>query len=103
MDFCHFARNIPDKYVNKSLDAATKTGQDTAKAASKKEVHKTAEATGELIWNKIAEKSVKRTPVPEVFSRNAEEIVIPLEKKMRNIKQTKKSIRKWNTAKYLNY
>ena len=46
---------------------------------------------------------MKRTPVPEVFSRNAEEIVIPLEKKMRNIKQTKKSIRKWNTAKYLNY
>ena len=49
MDFCHFVRNIPDKYVNKSLDAATKTGQDIAKAASKKEVHKTAEATGELI------------------------------------------------------
>ena len=53
------------------MDAATKTGQDTAKAASEKEVHKTVEATGELIWNKIAEKSVKRTPVPEVFSRNS--------------------------------
>ena len=80
MDFFHFARNLSDKYMNKLLDAATKTGQDTAKAASEKEVHKTVEATGELIWNKIAEKSVKRTPVPEVFSRNAEEIVIPPEK-----------------------
>ena len=49
MDFFHFARNLPDKYMNKLLDAATKTGQDTAKAASEKEVHKTVEATGELI------------------------------------------------------
>ena len=37
------------------MDTATKTGIDTAKTASKKVVQKTAEATGNLIGNKIAD------------------------------------------------
>lgn len=79
MDFCHFARNIPDKYVNKSLDAATKTGQDTAKAASKKEVHKTAEATGEFIGNKIH--VVKPKLLSDENSRNVDEQLFHLKKR----------------------
>ena len=38
------------------MDAATKTGIDTAKTASKRVVQKTAEATGDLIGNKMADK-----------------------------------------------
>ena len=38
------------------MDAATKTGIDAAKTASERVVQKTAEATGDLIGNKIADK-----------------------------------------------
>ena len=38
------------------MDTATKTGIDAAKTASKRVVQKTAEATGDLIGNKIADK-----------------------------------------------
>ena len=38
---------------------------DAAKADSKKK-HKTAEATGGLIGNKMADKNVKPKPVPDV-------------------------------------
>ena len=38
------------------MDTATKTGMDVAKAASKRVVQKTAEGTGDLIGNKIADK-----------------------------------------------
>ena len=42
-------------FIHKISIWATKTGLDTAKTASKKVVHKTAEATAALIENKIAE------------------------------------------------
>ena len=38
------------------MDTATKTGIDAAKTTSKRIVLKTAEATGDLIGNKIADK-----------------------------------------------
>ena len=38
------------------MDTATKTGIDAAKTASKGVVQKTAEATGDLIGNNIADK-----------------------------------------------
>ena len=38
------------------MDTATKTGIDAAKTASKRVVQKNAEATGDLIGNKIADK-----------------------------------------------
>ena len=37
------------------MDTATKTGIDAAKTAPKRVVQKTAEATGDLIGNKIAD------------------------------------------------
>ena len=45
--FLLFARNQSNKYAKKLVDTAAKT-------ASKRVIHKTAEATGELIRNKIA-------------------------------------------------
>ena len=43
--------------------------------------HKTAEATGEFIGNKIADKIVKLKPAPDANSKNLKEIVIPPEKR----------------------
>ena len=47
--FLSFARKFCDKFGKRLLDTATKTGIDVAKAASKRAVQKTAEATGDLI------------------------------------------------------
>ena len=54
--FLSFARKFGDKYRRKLMDTATKTVIDTAKTASKGVVQVTAEATGDLIGNKIAYK-----------------------------------------------
>ena len=54
--FLSFARKFGDKYDKKLVDTATKTGIDAAKTASKRVVQKAAEATGDLIVNKIADK-----------------------------------------------
>ena len=39
------------------MDTVTKTGMDAAKVASKRVLQKTAEATGDLMGNKIADKT----------------------------------------------
>ena len=39
------------------MDTVTKTGMDAAKVASKRILQKTAEATGDLMGNKIADKT----------------------------------------------
>ena len=65
-----FARIFSHKHGKKLLNTATKIG-----------VHKTAEATVELIENKITEKVVKPEQVPDENSRNFEEMVIPTEKR----------------------
>ena len=54
--FLSFARKFEDKYGKKLIDTAAKTGIDSEKAASKRVVRKTAEATGDLLGNKIADK-----------------------------------------------
>ena len=54
--FLSSARKCDDKYGKKMMDTAAKTGIDAAKTASKTVVKKTAEATGDLIGNEIADK-----------------------------------------------
>ena len=54
---------------------------DTIKTASKKVLHKSAEATGEFKGNKIADKIGKPKPVPDKNLRNVEQIIIPPEKR----------------------
>ena len=54
--FLSYAKKFRDKYGKKLVDTATKTGIDAAKTASKRVVQKAAEATGDLIVNKIADK-----------------------------------------------
>ena len=58
--FLSFAKNmgkrLSNKYGQKLLDSAKKSTTDAIKAASKRAIQKTAEATGGLIGNKIADK-----------------------------------------------
>ena len=51
-----FTGTCGDKYGKKLMDIATKTGINAAKAASKRVVQKTVEATRDLIGNEIADK-----------------------------------------------
>ena len=48
--------NFSSKYGKKLTDTAIKTGKDFATIAGKKIVHKSAEATGDLVGNKLANK-----------------------------------------------
>ena len=54
--FLSFAKKFGDEYCKKLIDTATKTGIHAGKTASKRVVLKTAEGSGDLIGNKIADK-----------------------------------------------
>ena len=58
--FLSFAKNmgksLSNKYSQKPLDNAKKSTTDAIKKASKRAIQKIAEATGDLIGNKIADK-----------------------------------------------
>ena len=58
--FVSFAKNIgkslSNKYGQKPLDSAKKSTTDAIKTASKRAIQETAEATGDFISNKIADK-----------------------------------------------
>ena len=49
-------KNLSNKCSQKLLDSAEKSTMDLMKTASKRAIQKTAEATGGLIGNKIADK-----------------------------------------------
>ena len=65
--YLSFARKFVNKYGKKLMDTATKTGIDATKTVSKGILQKTAEATGDIIGNKIADKitSVRKTKSKE--------------------------------------
>ena len=48
-------KSLSRKYGQKRLDSAKKSTKDAIKTASKRAIHKTAEATCDLIGNKIAD------------------------------------------------
>ena len=58
--FLYFAKNIgkslSNKYGQKILDSAKKSTTEAIKVLQKEQFKKTAEATGDLIGNKIADK-----------------------------------------------
>ena len=70
------------------MDTTTKTGIDAAKTTSKRVVQKTAEAAGDLIGNKIADK-ITSTSKPKEKSKETEEIYIPPEKRQQIIDDLK--------------
>ena len=80
--FLSFARKFDDKYGKKLIDTATKIGIDAAKTASKRVVKKTAEATGDLIGNKITSLGKIKSKEKE---KEGQEIYIPPEKRQQII------------------
>ena len=71
------------------MDAATKTGIDTAKTAPKRVVQNAAEATGDLVWNKVADKIIlagkTNKNAKERQQNERQEIYIPAEKRQQSI------------------
>ena len=88
--FLSSARKFGDKYGKKLIDTTTKTGIDAAKIASKRVIHKTAEATGDLIGNKITAKITLVGKSKEKEKTNkTEEIYIPPETRQKIIDDLK--------------
>ena len=52
----NMGKNLSNKYDQKPLNSAKKSTTDAIKTASKRAIQKLAEATGDLIGNKIADK-----------------------------------------------
>ena len=78
-----FTKRFDDKYGKKLMDTATKTGIDTAKTASKRVLQKTAEATEDLIGNKIANKITSiGKPKEKEKTKKLEKIYISQEEKV---------------------
>ena len=87
--FLSFAKKIGNKYDKKLMDTAIKTGIHAAKTASKRVVLKTAEATGDLIGNKIADKitSIGKPKEKENTkeTKETEQVYFPQEKRQQII------------------
>ena len=81
-DVLLFARKFSNKYGKKLMNTAAKTKIDPTKTASKRVVQKSAEATGDLIENKIAEKitSIGKSKKDDK-TKKVEEIYITPEKR----------------------
>ena len=77
--FLSFAKNmgtqLSNKYGQKLLDSAKKSTTDAIKTASKRAIQKTAEATDDLIGNKIADKitSVSKKSSAKLQPQNNED------------------------------
>ena len=74
--FLSFAKKFGNNYGKKLMDTATKTRIDAPKMASKRILQKTAEATGDLIGNKIADKITSIGKPKEKETKKIEEIYI---------------------------
>ena len=52
----NIGKNLSNKYIQKLLDSAERSTVDAIKTVSKRAIQKTAEAAGDLIGNKIADR-----------------------------------------------
>ena len=107
--FISFAKNIGNKYgrkiFDKSIDASNKygrkildksmdAGKDFAKIAGRKVLHNIAEATGEMIGNKVAGRITKSSrnkaqKEDDRIMEETQEILIPPEKREQIIRDLK--------------
>ena len=92
-------KNLSNKYGQKLLDSAKKFTTDAIKTASKRENQKTAEATGDLIGYKIADKitSVSTKKAPKNGDANNEIVGIASPK---DVPKKKKHISRRKTPSY---
>ena len=107
--FMSFAKNIGNKYGRKIFDKSIDVGKSmkkkygkkildnsisAAKIAGKKVLTKSAEATGDMIGNKIADRKTKSTRIKEQkeddrIIEETQELIIPPEKREQIIKDLK--------------
>ena len=71
----NMGKSLSNKYSQKRLDKAKKSTTDAIITASKRAIQKTAEATGDLIGNKSADKitSVSKKSAEELTNNKTEE------------------------------
>ena len=76
------AKNMTNKYGQKLADTAKKSATDAIKTASKRAIQKTAEATRDLVGNKIADKitSASKKSRNEEIQSNEVDNEIPKER-----------------------
>ena len=87
-------KSMKNKYGKKILDNSLSAGKDFAKIAGKKVLIKSAEATGDLIGNKIADRITKSARNKEQkeddrIMEETKEIIIPPEKREQIIRDLK--------------
>ena len=87
-------KSMKKKYGKKILDNSLSAGKDFAKIAGKKVLTKSAEATGNLIGNKIADTITKSSRNKEQKEddrtmEETQELIIPPEKREQIIKDLK--------------
>ena len=83
--FLPFAKNmgksLSNKYFQKLLNSAKKSTTDAIKTDSKRAIQKTAEATGDLIGNKIADKITSISKKKSPHNDGKEDVEITTHKK----------------------
>ena len=87
-------KSMKKKYGKKILDNSLSAGKDFAKIAGKKVLTKNAEAAGDMIGNKIADRITKSTrntaqTEDDRITEETQEIIIPPEKREQIIKDLK--------------
>ena len=79
MGFCllqkNIGKNLSNKYGQKLLNSAKKSTTDAIKTVAKREIQETAEATGDMIGNKIAGKITSVSKEPNNNNNNNNEDV----------------------------
>ena len=72
--FLYLAKNMSNKNSQKLLDTAKKSTADAIKTASNRAIQKVAEATSDLIRNRIADKitNISKTPSRQLHPQNNE-------------------------------
>ena len=108
-EFMSFAKNIGNKYdrkiFDKSIDVSNKCGRkildrsmyavkDFTKIAGKKVLHKSAEATGEMIGNKVADRITKSSrnkaqKEDDRIMEETQELLLPPEKREQTVRDLK--------------
>ena len=70
----NISKNVSSRYRQKLFDHAKQCATDELKTVSKRTIQKTAEATGNLIRNKIVDKSSKNSPQNNSVTNEEENI-----------------------------
>ena len=74
-------KSLSNKYFQKLLNSAKKSTTDAIKTDSKRAIQKTAEATGDLICNKIADKITSISKKKSPHNDGKEDVEITTHKK----------------------